>query len=226
MGNIKAVIFDKDGVLVDTELVFHYESHKSALSSRGIQLSLADYVRYGMLKNPVSFYKHFLHGLLEEEYKELVYKKEKFYAELRENGVKPIIGVNDLLQRIKGCYELAVVSNAPPESIGEDLASAGIDRAIFSLTMSGEKWRDDEPVPDVYLTTAAVLGLKPKQCLVIEDAEYGVIAAKKARMKCIAMADQRILNKFPGYKKILHKAGADKIVTNLSHITKELIDCF
>lgn len=103
-------------------------------------------------------------------------------------GVKKII---NFLLRNK--IKIGLASSSPTQMINFTLQKLGIHRH-FEIIHSAEKEIHPKPHPAVFLTAAKKLGVKPADCLVIEDSPVGIIAAKRAGMKCVAIKDKRIKN--------------------------------
>lgn len=182
---LKAVIFDMDGVLIDSEPI-HFETDVNVLKKMGIDLSF-------------DFYKQFIGTpmrniwtRIKEEYNipitvdELIDLSEVEKKRIiEETGYREIAGVADLVKNISdNGYLLAVASSSPYEYIQTVTKAININQ-YFSEILSGEHFENPKPAPDIFLETAKRLGVKPEECIVIEDSKNGVTAAKAAGMVCL-----------------------------------------
>ncbi|MBU0647882.1 HAD family phosphatase [Patescibacteria group bacterium] len=211
---IKAVIFDFDGVLVDSERL-HFKTHKRALKKFGVDLNVGDYRKLGMAKGSRSFYRKLGEkcgvDLDIERVQEL---RHKYFVELIES-IKPAIGVVDLLDSLKDKYKLAVASRMGPKTLKELMEKTGL-KDFFRVIMSGADCRRNKPWPDVYLAVAEKLGVQPEECAVVEDSISGVGAGKKAGMKVFGLMS--------GFMRKEDLKEADVIVNSLEELNDEVIN--
>lgn len=187
---IKCIIFDMDGVLVDTEAL-HYRVWRQVFSEQGIN------VEYEVYKGCIGSTAEFLYGLVDQAYgtsfrghKEL---KERFKTIKREilekEGIQAIDGVKEILSLLqKDGYSMAVASSSPQDMIDWVAELAGLS-GYFELMYSAERVERPKPAPDVFLKAAEEMQMRPEECLVIEDSANGVRAAKAAGMTCFGFAN-------------------------------------
>ena len=188
---IKAIIFDMDGVLIDSE-PHELKKHKDYLISKGIYLTqekLNLTVGAGS-KLRWECFKDILHwNMTREEYDSQVME---FYKDTIIN-YQDILnsGALDLLHWLNNePYKIALASSATMKKIEMVLDQCGI-RNYFDVILSGEMFNNSKPNPDIYLTTAKKLGFNPEECLVVEDSIYGITAAKTAGMYTVALEENR-----------------------------------
>ena len=184
---IKAIIFDMDGVLVDSE-PFHVEIEKQQFNRHKIQVSDIEHQQYLGVASDVMWHKiaknHTLNISLEELIQQNRTETIRYFSELKEIPVMP--GLVDLLEKLKKKnYRLAVASSSFPEIIELILEKTDLKK-YFQIIVSSQEAGKCKPEPDVFLLAAQKLGVKPEDCLVIEDSKNGIRAAKSAKMKCIA----------------------------------------
>jgi HAD superfamily hydrolase (TIGR01509 family) len=185
---IEAVIFDLDGVLVDSEPI-HFRAANRVLARYGTAISDADYRTYiGLGEGPTwtDWRRRFrlqpsVHALIEQH----------TAARLREiaAGVPAIADAVDVARRLyEAAVALAIASSSTPAVIGALLTALGL-ADVFSLRVSGEdpEVHTGKPAPDIYRCAAARLGVAPAACVAIEDSSPGVLAATGAGMFCIAV---------------------------------------
>lgn len=182
----RAVLFDMDGVISDTER-FYVEAIIERLKREGISAvpeQLGDLFGSTMRHN---------WGILKEWYglqgdvDTYVDEVHEIKMEIQEaQGLKPMPGVVELIRKLHGAgVPLAVASSSPREVIEHHMKAFGI-RDCFDTIVSGLECREGKPDPEIYLRAAENLGVEPSECVVIEDSSNGVRAGKAAGMYCHA----------------------------------------
>lgn len=210
LNGIDSVLFDMDGVLVDSEAVIEAAAIQG-LSKYGVNAVHEDFLPFvGAGEDK------YIGGVSEKygvpyrlEMKDLVYE---LYAELVFEHIKVYEGIVELLKnlKIKG-YKLALASSADKIKVNLNLQAAGIDAELFDAIVCGSDVINKKPSPEVFLTAAERLRSNPKTCVVIEDAINGLKAAKAGGMKCIAITTS--------FKKaVLMEQGADAICSKTTEI--------
>ncbi len=188
MSQFKAVLFDMDGVLVNTEPV-HYRMWKEAFHDRGLEVS------YEVYKGCIGTTDDYLMDLIWDNYGRDFRGDKKLLEERmaieerapREERFPEMPGVKRMLQKLQETgFLLAVASSSPLKRIREAVEYIGAGH-YFSLLNSGENVARSKPAPDIYLDTAKRLGVKPEECVVLEDSENGSIAASSAGMVCVGL---------------------------------------
>lgn len=183
---LKGIIFDMDGVLINSE-PFHYRVWKETLKDRGVDLD------YEVYKACIGSTIGFLMRLLHENYgislqdQALVGEMKEKKAELMEKeGYPPLLPyVKELLQKLSDQgYQMAVASSSPQAYIEKVTGYWGIGQ-YFQKLVSGESVENPKPAPDVFLKAAGELGLRPEECIVVEDSENGCKAARNAGITCM-----------------------------------------
>jgi len=181
---INAVIFDLDGLLADTECL-HCRAYQMALLEHGIELHEDDYsehwVRFG--KGIGDWLA--LRGLKLDAHT-LRLRKSQHYLDLLASSLRPMKGALEILNTWHGKRKIALASSSYRDAIDGVLAGLGIAH-FFDIIVSGLDVPQVKPAPDIFLKAARDLGVPPAECLVLEDAEKGVIAAHLAGMHCIAV---------------------------------------
>ncbi|HEX5020970.1 MAG TPA: HAD family phosphatase [Candidatus Binatia bacterium] len=209
---IHAVIFDLDGLLADTECL-HCRAYQMALLEHGVQLRDWDYaehwVRYG--KGIADWIA--MRGL-ELDPHALRLRKAQHYLDLLRSSLRPMEGALDLLELLHGRTKLALASSSYRDAIDGVLAGLGI-RHFFKVIVSGLDVAHVKPAPDIFLKAARDLGVEPERCVVLEDAEKGVIAARLAGMRCIAVPND--------YTRHHDFSQATTICSSLKEITDEFL---
>jgi HAD superfamily hydrolase (TIGR01509 family) len=183
---IKAVIFDLDGTIIDSEPNY-FEGDRRLLLNYGISLT-ADmkekYVGIGSLEMMKDMKKIFN---IRDSLDTLLRLKNEYYIEEARKNTKVFPEMLKFIRLLKNIgYELAVASGASPGILKEMIDMTGLNDH-FSAIVSAETAGKGKPAPDVFIETSRRLKINPVNCLVIEDSQYGVEAAKRAFMHCIAV---------------------------------------
>jgi HAD superfamily hydrolase (TIGR01509 family) len=191
---LKAIIFDFDGVLADTEPL-HFRMFRQVLHEEGLPLSEQDYYqKYVGLDDRGCFQAVLVaHGrpALPETVRRLVERKAALMLELIK--VTPVVyrGIEDFVKGAAGRYRLAIVSGALRHEIELILQSAGL-RSSFEHITAAEDIRNGKPDPEGYLYALQALNrraaVQASDCLVIEDTVAGIQAAHAAGMRCLAVS--------------------------------------
>jgi HAD superfamily hydrolase (TIGR01509 family) len=185
-GAVRAVIFDLDGVLVDSE-PSHLEADRRLLARYGVDFTeemKRPYIGRSTSDVMTDLVARF--GIPEPAH-ELVARGDAFYLEIVRGSVRVFAPSRSLLGLLHGAgYRLALASGSTPEVIAAVLESAGL-RELFDVAISADSVARGKPAPDLFLTAAAELGVAPGACVVIEDSSHGVLAAVAAGMRCIAV---------------------------------------
>jgi beta-phosphoglucomutase family hydrolase len=186
----RAVIFDMDGVLIDSEPM-QLAAYNVVLGSYAVQLSEEDFMRWCVgRRSPdiVAFLRK--HFQLPESVDHLLSAKSRAYASLLRENMRPTPGLLPLLDHLaRWGYRLAVASSSSVADIEEILAGLGV-RKHFQSIVSGEEVSHGKPAPDIFLEAAQRLTVPPEECVVIEDSQNGVEAAVQAGMYCIAVPNR------------------------------------
>lgn len=179
------VLWDLDGTLVDT-MEFHRQSWSLALPEFGYPFPAEKFHRsFGM--NNTGVLEVFLGWRPERELAEAIgERKEVLFRELLRGHVRTLPGVREWLERLAGWgARQAVATSAPPENIALMMGELDI-LPYFETVVSGYEL-PSKPDPAVFLKAAAIVGVPPQACVVMEDAVAGVQAAKRGGMRCIAV---------------------------------------
>ena len=181
-----AIIFDCDGTLTDSMPV-HYIAWRSTLARYGIEFPEARF--YELAGVPTDRIIELLSGeqLVEVDAQTVAAEKEAAFLELI-HLLKPINVVLDVAQHFRGQLPLAVASGGVRDVIVEQLKRIGC-ADWFDAIVTAEDTQRHKPFPDVFLEAARQLGVEPTKCLVYEDADLGLEAARAAGMDAIDVRD-------------------------------------
>ena len=185
----KAVLWDLDGVLVDTA-PFHFQAWQELFKSVGKGFTEADFRRTFGLRND-AILGDILGELTPAEVERLAQRKEELYRGKVEGRVTAIPGAVGLLRRLQErVRKIAIVSSTPRENVRVVLRSLGLE-GVFEAVVAEEDAPKGKPDPQGFLLAAEKLGVAAGECVVIEDAPGGVEAAKRAGMRCIGLTTSR-----------------------------------
>jgi HAD superfamily hydrolase (TIGR01509 family) len=213
---IEAVVFDLDGVIIDSEQIWDRVRESLVKEWGGQWSSHAQRDMMGMSSLEWSRYMHEILGLSaspEEISAEVVRRIEGIYRK----DLPLMKGAVQAVDRLAGRWPLAVASSSNRELIDLVLSLAGLSRR-FSATISSEEVPRGKPAPDVYLEAARRLDVEPTHCVAIEDSQNGFLSAKSAGMRVIAIPNRR----YPADKDAL--AVASTVLDSLDTLTVEVVE--
>lgn len=211
---IKAVLFDMDGVLADSEQLI---SRAAAMmfGELGIKVEQHDFKPFtGTGEN------RYIGGVAEKYNISIDIEKAKartyeIYMKIIRGKLKPHPGAAALVSRCRETgLKLALVTSSDRIKTEATLAEIGISPGSFDAVITGSDVKNKKPFPDIYLEAARRTGYTPGECLVIEDAPSGIKAAKSAGCRCLAVTTT--------FEKSL-LAGADWICDTLENIPEEVL---
>ena len=182
---IKAVLFDMDGVLVDSEELT-YEAAIEMLKERGADACKEDFIPFigagdiaylgGAAGRHGLSYDKSMSVVTYQKYEKLVAEHDIAY----ENTVKTVLKLKE------NGLKLAVCTSSDLVKMNINLRAIGLN-GVFDALVNGRDIQNNKPAPDIYLRGAGLLGVPADECLVVEDAKNGILAAKAAGMHNIAL---------------------------------------
>lgn len=201
---MKAIIFDCDGTLVDSEMA-HYQAWVHALAKHDHLFTIEDYYNYVGTPSDITA-RHLAKHMGKNCAEELKNDKNRFFNTLIQEDVPPIKETLAFLHKLVAAqkrlkYKLAIASGAPRETILFYLRHLQIEH-VFDVILSGKDdlghYNDPEginkPKPYIYLEAAKQLGVDPSECIAIEDSHPGVMASAKAGCVTVAIPTPFSLN--------------------------------
>ncbi len=184
----RAVIFDMDGVLTDSEPLINAAA-VAMFSELGLKVAPEDFHPF------VGTGENRYIGGVAEKYRfplDITTAKRRtyeIYLEMVPGRLTAFPGATDLVAKCRRLgLRTAVASSADRIKIEANLAKIGLPIAGWDAVVTGEDIEAKKPAPDIFLRAADLLGVPPAQCVVIEDAVNGIAAAKAAGMRCVAVA--------------------------------------
>ncbi len=183
---IHSVVFDLDGVMVNTEPVY-IEVTRDLFRKLGISIPLHEHYKFVGISPWKMWQKIRDQFNLPESVEFLVHmEKREQYKRLKHlNQLKPINGIVDLLEQLKGLRLLIALASSSNHQIIEFVTTALQIRKYFEVVVSGDDVVEGKPAPNIYLKVAELMGVLPESCVAIEDSANGIASAKSAGMYCI-----------------------------------------
>lgn len=209
--DIKAVLFDMDGVLIDTEALI-LEAAIVGLREFGVEAKPEDFTPFvgagetKYLGGPAEKY-----GVpFDPKMKEVVYA---IYAEILSRHPEAVYeGVLDVVNFVKSRFRAAVCSAADLTKVEHNLNAIGVTPAFFNALVTGSDVTRQKPFPDIFLKGAELIGIEPSKCIVVEDSVNGIKAAKAAGAVSVG-----IPSTFPK-EKLIAEAAPDYIIDSISDL--------
>ena len=192
---LKAVLFDMDGVIVDTEPL-HHKAYQKMFEKVGIEVSSDMYEgftgqsTYGICVQLCTYFN------LEQDPQELVQIKRNYFTKLffEDNDLQLLDGVEELINDyFKQGLTLIVASSASMFNINNVMKRFNLDR-FFSNKLSGADLKASKPHPEIFINAAKAANALPNECFVIEDSTNGIKAAKRAGIYCVAYKSEHSKN--------------------------------
>ncbi len=186
---IQAAIFDLDGTLQDSEILW-VAATRNYLASLGSEISYAEAeaIVYGRgWREIFAAMRRLAPNLADTPSQTAADDVREFYLELRDHTSIAIESSLNLLKNLAATMPVAVVSGAPSHDVAESVAHLGIE-SLLALHYGADDYPAGKPSPAGFLQAAQTLSINPANCIVFEDANVGVRAAKAAGMHCVALA--------------------------------------
>jgi beta-phosphoglucomutase family hydrolase len=185
---LEAVLWDMDGVIADTA-DYHYRAWHDVFRERGVEFSKADFMRHFGQRHDTIIRFALGDKLSPAEFNAISEKKQAIYRRRVAENIVPLPGAIALIKSLKEHgVKSAIASSAVQANIDIIIRGLGIEND-FQAIVFGTEVAEGKPSPQIFLLGAKKLGVKPANCVVIEDAIAGVTAARQAGMKCIAVTN-------------------------------------
>jgi len=185
---LKAVLWDMDGVIADTA-DFHYSAWRDVFKERGVEFTKADFMRHFGQRHDTIIIFALGDKFSQEDIEAITNKKQSLYRQRVAKNIVPLPGAVELIKLLnRRGIKTAIASSAVAQNIQVILKGLGIEDCFQAIAF-GTEVAEGKPSPEIFQLAAKKLGVKPENCVVIEDAIAGVTAAKRAGMKCVAVTN-------------------------------------
>lgn len=182
---IRAIFWDNDGVLVDTEKLY-FQATRELLQRAGVTLTEALFRRISLQEGRSAFDLALEKGISQQQIDRLHEERNRRYTELVEEGVRILDGVEETLVKLSGRVLQAIVTSSRRVHFDAIHAGTGL-RSHFDFILTREDYLLSKPDPEPYRLAVTRSGFRPEECLVVEDSERGLRAAFAAGIRCIVV---------------------------------------
>jgi HAD superfamily hydrolase (TIGR01509 family) len=215
---VEAILWDNDGVLVDTECLF-FESTRRILDRAGIELGLENFLELSMRQGRSALELAAERGWGERQIADLKRERDLLYSELLRRQARVFPGVPETLNKLHGLVRMAVVTSSKRQHFDTMHADIGLI-GYFEFVLAREDYREAKPNPEPYLLALQRLRMKAEQCIAVEDSERGLAAARAAGLRCLVIPNDMTRNcSFQGATAIL--SGAVDILDAIAVLSAE-----
>ncbi|MBI3036390.1 HAD family phosphatase [Candidatus Woesearchaeota archaeon] len=213
---LKAVIFDQDGVIAESE-IGRFQHLKRLAKERGLHgLEEKEHLKHLIGHRSVDLLKAvFGEKISQEVAEEIAGKRRVEFQEKPQEFIREVSGIRETCQELEGEYELAVASTNTRPIVEATLKHLNL-RKYFKVVITGSDVIKVKPDPEVYLKTLEALNRKSAECIAVEDSETGLTAAKKAGIKTVGLRNR--FYEHHGYRPDLSKA--DTIIDDIRALPK------
>jgi len=173
------ILWDHDGVLVDTEHIY-YRATAEVLARFGVSLSVAQYRQFHLLEARGSWHLITAHDV---DVAALRRERNERYRQMLEGADVMVPGALDLLRRLKPRYRMAIVTSSERVHFDTIHARTGL-RGLVDFVLTRADYGECKPHPEPYLAAVARFGAAKSDCVAVEDSARGLIAAKAAGLAC------------------------------------------
>ena len=202
---VEAILWDNDGVLVDTEGLF-FQSTRETLAKAGIELTFEQFLDISMRQGRSAFQLAAGCGWTAEQIAGLKLERDRLYTEMLQQQTRVLLGVFETLRALHGRVRMVVVTSSQREHF--EVMHAGTQLTdFFEFVLAREDFKETKPNPEPYLLALERLGLEAERCIAIEDSERGLTAARAAGLRCLVIPNDVTRNcNFQGATAVLPSA--------------------
>ena len=209
---LRAIFWDNDGVLVDTEHVY-FQATQHVLAEIGIQLTEADYVQLFLVQGRGAWHLAEAIGIGREEIVKLRDRRNAVYAEWLERSPRIVPGITQTLDALHGKYVMGIVTSSRKDHFDVIHRTTGLLK-YFGFVLTSEDFTRVKPDPEPYLRAIERSGVAAEECVAIEDSRRGLESALAAGIRCIVVPT--------GLTRGSLFTGAHKILQDVSEIPSAL----
>ncbi|BCA79421.1 HAD family phosphatase [Desulfuromonas sp. AOP6] len=185
---LKAILWDNDGVLVDTEHLY-FQATAQILAERQVGLSEEDFIRISLTQGQSALALAVKSENGEMELEILRRRRDALYASLLEGRLTAMEGVHDTLLQLKNRFRMVVVTGCRRNHFQIIHRQTGL-LPFFEFALVREDYHHPKPHPEAYLKALERMELKAEECLVVEDSPRGLLAASRAGLRCCVIPNR------------------------------------
>jgi len=182
---LRAVLFDNDGVLVDTEALF-FQANRDTLTKAGIDLSLDRYVEYALRKGKSCLDLAAERGWSASQISDLRDQRDRAYSAMLAEVPGPMDHVRHTLSRLRGRFRMGVVTTSNAEHFYLVHRRFNL-LEYFDFVIAREDYNHPKPNPEPYRAALERMRLSTDECVAVEDSERGLMAANAAGLRCVVV---------------------------------------
>jgi HAD superfamily hydrolase (TIGR01509 family) len=182
------ILWDNDGVLVDTE-GYYFQACRSVLARVGIDLTATQFKKISLRRGETVFTLADAHGISEDEISRLRVERDRLYENYLESESCVVDGAQEVLQALHGRFRMGVVTSTRRKHFEIVHAKSGL-MPYFEFVIANGDYQRSKPYPDPYLTALQQHHLQSARCIVIEDSERGLAAARAAGLECLILRSE------------------------------------
>lgn len=208
----KAIFWDNDGVLVDTERLY-FQATQQVLATIGITLTKAQFIDLFLVQGTGAWHLTAEKGFSLAEIEQLRSERNTLYATFLARDITVNDGVRDVLDALAGRYFMGIVTSSRREHFELIHQQTGL-LPYFQFVLASGDYPRSKPHPDPYLAAVERSGYPKTACLVIEDSERGLAAAKEAGLRCIVVPN--------AFTRKSNFTGADMVLDRLTDLLSVL----
>jgi HAD superfamily hydrolase (TIGR01509 family) len=185
---IRAVFWDNDGVLVDTERLY-FSATRHVLATVGITLTKESFVELVLVQGKGAFQLAKDQGFSSGDIENLREKRNSLYSQFLAGESTVIDGVKEVLETLNGHYRMAVVTSSRRDHFDIIHRSSDLLK-YFDFVLTGNDFKKYKPDPEPYLLAIEKSGCRKEECIAVEDSERGLHSAKSAGIQCIVIPNE------------------------------------
>lgn len=209
---IKAVFWDNDGVLVDTERLY-FAATQQILATVGISLTKEMYIQLILVQGKGAWHLAEEKGISLNHIERLRDERNTLYSKLLLQECMIIHGAREVIDALYGRYTMGIVTSSRKDHFDLIHRSSGLLQ-YFDFILTGNDYTKFKPHPEPYLLAVERSGFRKEECIAVEDSERGLISAKSAGIQCIVIPSE--LTREGNFSQ------ADKVLGNIREILAEL----
>jgi len=179
---IRAILWDNDGVLVDTERLY-YRATRQVLAAAGVDLTPELYRELFLVQGRGAWHLAAEKGMAPAEVAGLRQRRNEVYGELLRGEPLVIDGVRETLAVLRGRCLMGIVTSSRKDHLQLIHESTGL-LPHFAFVVANGDYQESKPHPQPYLKALARSGYRPDECLAVEDSQRGLLAARAAEIRC------------------------------------------